>query len=210
MGTSGYGFSNALQSSNVSNSNFNNSYNYNMKKPSAASNYHGGMGIGRGQIMENKNKKKSNAKSKEEKEKRLRKEEREREREREFQAQRELQMERERQRENEIRAFREFSTGVQHKLPDNLQNRNRSRGSMQVNLLGGFKVTPRGHMNDAHDNMDYHQYGQPSARYAQPLEALDHAPRPDMRALMNPGGLTPIGNSKPKKGRLGMAGGRRM
>ena len=132
-------------------------------------------------------------------------------------------MERERQRENEIRAFREFSTGVQHKLPDNMQNRNRSRGSMQGSMLDGFKITPRGHnMNDNHDNMDYHQYSQPSGRYAQPLEALDHAPRPDMRARMNPGGLTPLGNSlasmgqgnmnmekSSKKGRLGIAG-RRM
>ena len=227
---SGYGFSNALQNSNVSNSsNYNSSFNYNAKKPSASSNFHSNLGGGgRGQMVENKNKKKSNAKSKEEKEKRLRKEEREREREREFQAQMELQMERERQRENEIRAFREFSTGVQHKLPDTMQNRNRSRGSMQGSLLDGFKITPRGHsmnpnMNDSHDNMDYHQYSQPSGRYGQPLEALDHAPRPDMRARMNPGGLTPLGNSalasmgqggmnmekSSKKGRLGIAG-RRM
>ena len=87
---------------------------------------------------------------------------------------------------------------------------------MQGSLLDGFKITPRGHMNDGHDNIDYHQYSQPSGRYMQPLESLDHAPRPDMRARMNPGGLTPIGNSvlasmgqgniNSKKSRLGIAG----
>ncbi len=113
-------------------------------------------------------------------------------RERELQAQRELQMERERQRENEIRAFREFST----KLPDALQNRTRSRGSMNSKGFSDFGLTPR---EDA-----YEGYGQPSARYP-PLEAMDHAPQPDMRAIER--GVVGVGGGT---GRLGGGGGGRL
>jgi len=71
--------------------------------------------------------------------------------------------------------------------------------------FGDFAITPRtGIQADSGDPIDY-QYGQPSARHTQPLEALDHAPQPDMRAIMGgaASGLAPM----PRGGGLGSMGG---
>jgi len=71
----------------------------------------------------------------------------------------ERERERERQRENEIRAFRNFSST----LPDTIMDRSRvSRGSMNHNDFGDFSGTPRGAVG-----------GQ--------LEALHHAPQPNIQ-----------------------------
>mmetsp|Transcript_11011 Transcript_11011/g.19923 ORF Transcript_11011/g.19923 Transcript_11011/m.19923 type:complete len:651 (+) Transcript_11011:48-2000(+) len=113
--------------------------------------------------------------AREEKERELAAREREAQRVRERQAEEERKIQR--QRENEIRAFREFST----KLPDTLQNRTRSRGSMNSRGFDQY-ITPRG------QEEDYGQYGQPSSRVNPPLEALDHAPQPNMDAIMSGGG----------------------
>ena len=56
-----------------------------------------------------------------------------------------------------------------------------SRGLMDFNP--NFGTTPRGQEDD------YGQYGQPSARLNQPLEALDHAPQPRFQPDPMIGGL---------------------
>ena len=75
---------------------------------------------------------------------------------------RERERERERQRENEIRAFRNFSSA----LPSTMTERTRSRGSMNH-----AQLQEMGYINA--------DFGNPSQ-----LEALNHAPQPDMNVIL--------------------------